>query len=72
MLFCFSESIQFGMLSGSEICKCAEVQIYHNGYYDGNMKPIDNGLLDRRMVIDFAPSLKFAVEFLVLPEFVIL
>ncbi|OMO91373.1 RNA polymerase, alpha subunit [Corchorus olitorius] len=43
------KSIKFSMLSDSEIAKAAEVQIYHQGYYDANNRAIEGGLLDPRM-----------------------
>lgn len=49
MLLC-SESIQFSMFSESEIRKAAEVQVWRGVYYDPNRKPVENGLLDPRMV----------------------
>ncbi|XP_052199339.1 DNA-directed RNA polymerase III subunit 1 isoform X2 [Diospyros lotus] len=43
------KSIRFSMLSESEICKAAEVQVYRGVYYDSAKKPIENGLLDPHM-----------------------
>ncbi|XP_015874201.3 DNA-directed RNA polymerase III subunit 1 isoform X1 [Ziziphus jujuba] len=43
------KSMQFTTLSGSEISKLAEVQVWKGQYYDSNRKPIENGLLDPRM-----------------------
>ena len=49
MLLC-RESIRFALFSESEISKAAEVQVWRGVYYDANRKPIENGLLDPRMV----------------------
>ncbi|KAH9700993.1 DNA-directed RNA polymerase III subunit 1 [Citrus sinensis] len=43
------ESIQFSMMSDSEIMKAAEVQVYKGQYYSSNRVPIEGGLLDPRM-----------------------
>ncbi|EOY20721.1 DNA-directed RNA polymerase [Theobroma cacao] len=43
------KSIQFSMLSDSEIAKAAEVQVYQALYYDPKSRPIEGGLLDPRM-----------------------
>ncbi|XP_022755688.1 DNA-directed RNA polymerase III subunit 1 isoform X1 [Durio zibethinus] len=43
------KSMQFSMLSDSEIAKAAEVQVYKGVYYDPKNKPIEGGLLDPRM-----------------------
>ncbi|XP_058109982.1 DNA-directed RNA polymerase III subunit 1 isoform X4 [Magnolia sinica] len=43
------KSIRFSMLSGSEICSAAEVQVYQSGFYDPTKKPIKQGLLDSHM-----------------------
>ncbi|KAK1587161.1 hypothetical protein Q3G72_010241 [Acer saccharum] len=43
------ESIQFSMMSGEEIMKAAEVQVYLGRYYNNNGVPYEGGLLDRRM-----------------------
>ena len=39
------------MLSGSEIHKFPEVQVWNNRIYGHDMKPVPNGLLDPRMVM---------------------
>eukprot|EP00268_Persea_americana_P026340 TRINITY_DN25729_c0_g1_i2.p1 TRINITY_DN25729_c0_g1~~TRINITY_DN25729_c0_g1_i2.p1 ORF type:complete len:1385 (-),score=229.29 TRINITY_DN25729_c0_g1_i2:420-4574(-) len=43
------KSIRFTMLSGSEITKSGEVQVYRSDLYDTTRKPIEHGLLDPRM-----------------------
>ncbi|GLU11714.1 hypothetical protein SLE2022_284390 [Rubroshorea leprosula] len=43
------KSIQFSVLSDSEISKAAEVQVWQGAYYDSNTRPIEGGLLDPRM-----------------------
>ncbi|XP_031282387.1 DNA-directed RNA polymerase III subunit 1 [Pistacia vera] len=43
------KSIQFSMMSESEIMKAAEVQVYLGQYYNSNRVPIQGGLLDPRM-----------------------
>ncbi|OEL25158.1 DNA-directed RNA polymerase III subunit 1 [Dichanthelium oligosanthes] len=43
------KSIRFSVLSGSEIRKSAEVQVWNSRIYDQNMEPVPNGLLDMRM-----------------------
>lgn len=43
------ESIKFSMLSGAEISKIAEVDVYLGKYYDLQKKPFPNGLVDPRM-----------------------
>ncbi|XP_062226032.1 DNA-directed RNA polymerase III subunit 1 isoform X1 [Phragmites australis] len=43
------KSIRFSVLSGSEIRKSAEVQVWNNRIYGENMSPVPNGLLDTRM-----------------------
>jgi DNA-directed RNA polymerase III subunit RPC1 len=45
------KSIRFSVLSGSEIRKSAEVQVWNNRIYDRDMTPVPNGLLDPRMVM---------------------
>ncbi|ONM16384.1 DNA-directed RNA polymerase III subunit 1 [Zea mays] len=45
------KSIRFSVLSGSEIRKSAEVQVWNNRIYDRDMTPVPNGLLDPRMGI---------------------
>jgi hypothetical protein len=47
----FSESIRFSTLSGSEIRKSAEVQVWNSRIYGQDLKPVPNGLLDAQMVI---------------------
>ncbi|TVU15448.1 hypothetical protein EJB05_38969 [Eragrostis curvula] len=42
-------SIRFSTLSGNEIRKSAEVQVWSNRIYDEHMAPISSGLLDARM-----------------------
>lgn len=37
-------------MSGPEIMKASEVQVYDSGFYDQNIKPKKNALLDSRMV----------------------
>jgi DNA-directed RNA polymerase III subunit RPC1 len=49
--FDFRKSIRFSVLSGSEIRKSAEVQVWNNRIYGHDMKPVPNGLLDPRMVM---------------------
>ncbi|RZC60092.1 hypothetical protein C5167_021852 [Papaver somniferum] len=43
------QSIKFSMMSGPEIMKASEVQVYDSGFYDQNIKPKKNALLDSRM-----------------------
>ncbi|KAK9755069.1 hypothetical protein RND81_01G000400 [Saponaria officinalis] len=43
------ESIKFTMMSGTEISKVAEVQLFKGQYYDFQKKPIAHGLLDPKM-----------------------
>ncbi|KAJ4725928.1 DNA-directed RNA polymerase subunit [Melia azedarach] len=43
------KSIQFSMMSSSEIMRAAEVQVYKGQYYSSNRVPIEGGLLDPRM-----------------------
>jgi DNA-directed RNA polymerase III subunit RPC1 len=43
--------MRFSMLSGNEIRKYAETQVWTNRIYGPDMKPVPNGLLDTRMVI---------------------
>ncbi|KAJ7947738.1 DNA-directed RNA polymerase subunit [Quillaja saponaria] len=43
------QSMQFTTLSGSEISKMAEAQVWKGQYYDSTKKPIEGGLLDSRM-----------------------
>nr|CAB3484960.1 unnamed protein product [Digitaria exilis] len=43
------KSIRFSVLSGNEIRKSAEAQVWNNRIYDHEMQPIPNGLLDPRM-----------------------
>ncbi|KAJ4819747.1 DNA-directed RNA polymerase subunit [Rhynchospora pubera] len=43
------KSILFSTLSGEEIQKSAEVQVWRSNIYDVTMKPVENGLLDQRM-----------------------
>ncbi|KAL6650947.1 hypothetical protein ACP70R_009872 [Stipagrostis hirtigluma subsp. patula] len=43
------KSIRFSVFSGSEIRKSAEVQVWNNRIYGQDMKPVPNGLLDKRM-----------------------
>ncbi|XP_078179923.1 nuclear RNA polymerase C1 [Carex rostrata] len=43
------KSILFSTLSGEEIQKSAEVQVWKSNIYDVTMKPVENGLLDQRM-----------------------
>ncbi|XP_021907699.1 DNA-directed RNA polymerase III subunit 1 isoform X2 [Carica papaya] len=43
------KSIEFSMLSDSEIVKSGEVQVWQGVYYDPKGKPIEGGLLDPRM-----------------------
>lgn len=38
------------MFSASEISKIAEVEVSRGAYYDGDKRPIANGLLDPKMV----------------------
>ncbi|KAK6935961.1 RNA polymerase Rpb1, domain 5 [Dillenia turbinata] len=40
------KSIQFSMLSESEIRKMSEVEVWRGLYYDSSKKPVENGLLD--------------------------
>ena len=49
--FDFRKSIRFSVLSGSEIRKSAEVQVWNSRIYGHDMKPVPNGLLDMRMVM---------------------
>lgn len=44
------KSIKFSLFSESEILKLAEVEVYLGLYYESTKKPIQNGLLDPRMV----------------------
>ncbi|KAK3206129.1 hypothetical protein Dsin_020175 [Dipteronia sinensis] len=46
------ESIQFSMMSGEEIMKAAEVQVYLARYYNGRGVPYEGGLLDPRMSLN--------------------
>ncbi|CAD6336951.1 unnamed protein product [Miscanthus lutarioriparius] len=48
--FDFRKSIRFSVLSGSEIHKFPEVQVWNNRIYGHDMKPVPNGLLDPRML----------------------
>ncbi|TXG73952.1 hypothetical protein EZV62_002531 [Acer yangbiense] len=43
------KSIQFSMMSGTEIMKAAEVQVHLGRYYQNNKVPFEGGLLDPRM-----------------------
>ncbi|KAH0454085.1 hypothetical protein IEQ34_018409 [Dendrobium chrysotoxum] len=43
------KSIRFSVNSGDDIRKQAEVQVWKNGIYDANIKPVPDGLLDLRM-----------------------
>ncbi|XP_012064930.1 DNA-directed RNA polymerase III subunit 1 [Jatropha curcas] len=43
------KSIQFSLMSGHEIVKAAECQVYLGQYYDTNRKPVQGGLLDTHM-----------------------
>ncbi|CAL5026703.1 unnamed protein product [Urochloa decumbens] len=43
------KSMRFSVLSGSEIRKSAEVQVWNSRIYGHDMKPVPNGLLDPRM-----------------------
>ncbi|GJN02490.1 hypothetical protein PR202_ga19848 [Eleusine coracana subsp. coracana] len=43
------ESIRFSTLSGGEIRKSAEVQVWNSKIYGEDLKPFSNGLLDARM-----------------------
>jgi DNA-directed RNA polymerase beta' subunit len=43
--------MRFSMLSGNEIRKYAETQVWTNRIYGPDTKPVPNGLLDTRMVI---------------------
>ncbi|KAI3995273.1 hypothetical protein MKX01_032075 [Papaver californicum] len=43
------ESIKFSMMSGTEIMKASELQVYNSGFYDQDRKPKKNALLDSRM-----------------------
>lgn len=52
ILFPFSrESIQFSMLSGTEVLKVSEVQVSRALFYNETRKPFAGGLLDPRMVM---------------------
>lgn len=50
LMYLCRKSIRFTMLSGSEITKSGEVQVYRSDLYDTTRKPIEHGLLDPRMV----------------------
>ncbi|WOL00292.1 DNA-directed RNA polymerase III subunit 1 [Canna indica] len=43
------KSIRFSTLSGEEIKKLAEVQVWNNRIYGADLRPVQNGLLDPRM-----------------------
>ncbi|KAL0909312.1 hypothetical protein M5K25_020165 [Dendrobium thyrsiflorum] len=43
------KSIRFSVHSGDDIRKQSEVQVWKNGIYDANIKPVPDGLLDLRM-----------------------
>lgn len=62
LMYLFRKSIRFTMLSGSEITKSGEVQVYRSDLYDTTRKPIEHGLLDPRMV-----RVLFFKKFLVAP-----
>ncbi|KAI3896617.1 hypothetical protein MKX03_029339 [Papaver bracteatum] len=49
------KSIQFSMMSGTEIMKASELQVFNSGFYDQDRKPKKNALLDSRM----GPANKF-------------
>jgi len=50
------KSIRFSVLSGSEIRKSAEVQVWNSRIYGHDMKPVPNGLLDTRMGLPSKPK----------------
>ncbi|CAN1772644.1 DNA-directed RNA polymerase III subunit 1 [Linum perenne] len=43
------KSMQFSIMSQSEVFKAAECQVYLGQYYDTSAKPVSGGLLDSRM-----------------------
>ncbi|KAI3851217.1 hypothetical protein MKW92_003705 [Papaver armeniacum] len=46
------KSIQFSMMSGTEIMKASELQVFNSGFYDQDRKPKKNALLDSRMYVN--------------------
>lgn len=62
LMYLCRKSIRFTMLSGSEITKSGEVQVYRSDLYDTTRKPIEHGLLDPRMV-----RILFCLKFIVAP-----
>lgn len=46
----FSKHIQFSVLSPQEIVKNAQLAITHRDLFNDNRKPMENGVLDTRLV----------------------
>ena len=47
----FRSQIEFGILSIDDVAQLSHVKVFNNEIYDAQQKPIENGLVDPRMVI---------------------